>query len=106
MSSITPPADDIGVQSLRQSNRAETGIEPVSRLAATRAIHKSAGTPVSTDLYIDKRRRIDRRDKDRRRGKQKVLLDTRSYHDRRTAERRSLTKKRTLTHTRGINIRV
>ncbi|HEB87412.1 MAG TPA: hypothetical protein ENI68_10415 [Gammaproteobacteria bacterium] len=106
MTSITPPADDTGVQSLRQSNRADTNIEPVSRLATACAIHSSAGVPVAGGLHIDRRRRADRRREDRRQRKQKVLLDTRSYHDRRTAERRSFTKKRTLPHTRGINIKV
>lgn len=106
MTSITPPADDVGVQSLRQSNRADTNIKPASRLATTRAIHQSAGMPVNSSPHIDRRRRADRRHEDRRRRKQKVLLDTRSYHDRRTAERRSFTKKRTLPHTRGINIKI
>ncbi|HEB55700.1 MAG TPA: hypothetical protein ENI98_05230 [Gammaproteobacteria bacterium] len=106
MSSITPPADDAGVQSLRQSNRAETEIEAVSRLAATRAIHKSVAAPVTTERYIDKRQRVDRRHDDRRRRKQKVLLDTRSYHERRTARRRRFTEKRTQPHMRGINIKV
>lgn len=106
MTSITPPADDAGVQSLRQSNRTDTDVKPVSRLATTRAIHQSGSVPVTDDQYIDRRQRVDRRHEDRRRRKQKVLLDTRSYHDRRTAERRHFTKKRTRSPTRGINIKV
>ncbi|VAX12695.1 hypothetical protein MNBD_GAMMA24-1663 [hydrothermal vent metagenome] len=106
MSSITPPADDLGLQSLRQSNKADSDIKPVSRLAATRAIHQSTGTPVTSSLYTNRRQRLERRSEDRRRHKQNVLLDTRSYHDRRTTKRRGFTKKRKLSHTRGINIKV
>jgi len=116
MSSITPPADDAGVQSLRQTNKTMTGVESVSTVAAKRAIHPSTGAPATDDLYIEKRRLVDRRSEDRRqkerRGdKNKVLLDTRSHHDRRTAERRSsinksALKKRKHPHTRGVDIKV
>ncbi len=116
MSSITPPADDAGVQSLRQSNKTATGVESVSSVAAKRAIHPSTGTPATDDLLIEKhqlvdRRTEDRRQKERRRNKNKVLLDTRSHHERRTTERRSSIsksslKKRKHLHTRGVNIKV
>ncbi len=116
MSSITPPADDAGVQSLRQSNRTATGVESVSSIAAKRAIHPSTGAPVTDDLRIEKHRPVerrseDRRQKERRRNKNKVLLDTRSHHERRTRERRDSINKRSLEkrkhpRTRGVNIKV
>ncbi|NOZ37221.1 MAG: hypothetical protein GXP11_03950 [Gammaproteobacteria bacterium] len=106
MSSITPPADDVGLQSLRRSNKADSDIQPVSRLAATRALHKSVAAPVTEGLYINRRQRLDRRGEDRRRRKQRVLLDTRSYHDRRTTKRRSSIEKRKRPYTQGINIKV
>ena len=116
MSSITPPTDDAGVQSLRQNNKAATGVESVSTIAAKRAIHPSTGAPATNGLYIEKRRLVDRRSEDRRRkerrdDKNKVLLDTRSHHDRRTTERRnsinkSALKKRKHPHTRGVDIKV
>lgn len=106
MSSITPPADDAGLQALRQNNKADNDIHPVSRLAATRTIHSSAGAPVTRGTHINRRQHIDRRNKDRRRRKQRVLLDTRSYHERRTAKRRGSVEKRRHPYTQGINIKV
>ncbi len=117
MSSITPPADDAGVQSLRQDNKATTGVESVSTVAAKRAIHPSTGAPATDGLVRVERRRLvnrrsqDRRQKERRKDKNKVLLDTRSHHDRRTMERRNsinrnALKKTTPPYPRGVNIKI
>ncbi len=121
MSSITPPADDAGVQSLRQSNRTATGVASVSSVAAKPAIHQSPGTTTTDSLRIKRHRLVERRSENRRRQKQKVLLDTRSRHDRRTAERRTSVDKSSVDknsvnkhsaeeekrpQTRGVNIKV
>ena len=108
MSSITPPADDVGLQSLRQDNLTDTDVKSVSNIAAKRAIHQPTGAPAADRPYIEKRHRIERRKKDRRRenkGGKKRLLDTRSQYNRRTNARRSLERKRS-PHMRGVNIKV
>ncbi len=105
MSSITPPADDTGLQSLRQSNKTDNGIHSISGLAATRAIHSSTGAPVTSGTHVNRRQRIDRRNKDRRQQKRRVLLDTRSYHERRTAKRGGSMGETNRPYTRGINLR-
>ncbi len=116
MSSITPPADDAGLQSLRQSNRTTTGVASVSSVPAKPAIHQSPNATTADSLRIKRHRLVERRNENRRKQKQKVLLDTRSHHDRRTGERRSLEDKNSVnkhsaeegksTPTRGVNIKV
>ncbi len=116
MSSITPPADDAGVQSLRQSNRTAKGVASVSTVAAKPAIHQLPNPTTADSLRIKRHRLVERRSEDRRRQKQKVLLDTRSHHDRRTAERRTSIDKNSVnkhsaregkrSHPRGVNIKV
>ena len=114
MSSITPPAESHGTQSLQQTNKTNTDVEAVSHVAAKRAAHQSTDAAI-TDRPIQsrlvKRRAGDRRREDRRKRKQPVLLDTRSQHDRRISERRSTAKnnfvdKRQFPHRHGVNIKV
>ncbi len=94
MSSITPPADDVGVQSLRKTNRTARDIPSVSNVAAIPAIHRSPGATAIDDTPLEKRRRLERRCEERRKHKQEVLLDTRSPHDRRTVQRRQALNKK------------
>ncbi len=106
MSSITPPADDAGVQSLRQDNISNTDIKSVSRIAAKPAIHQSTATAEKS--RTEKRKHIERRKNDRRgenKHRQQILLDTRSQHERRTDERRNIEKKHS-PNKQGINVKV
>ncbi len=116
MSSITPPPDSAGTESLRQSNQKKKGVSSVSAVPAKPFIHQSPSATTTNSSHLKRRRLVERRKKDRRKQKQKVVLNTRSRHDRRTLERRNSsnknisretsTKEETRPQTRGVDITV
>lgn len=84
---ITPPADDYGLQKLRQadSNKSvkETGeLSPYPRIPADNESREPQQHPLT------ERRKQRRRKRERRLVKKETLLDTRSSHERRTNHRR------------------
>lgn len=84
---ITPPADDYGLQKLKQSDSKrevkETGkLEPYPRVESTEERHEPK------EPVVAERREQQRRQRDRRRLSTKTILDTRENHERRNEQRR------------------
>lgn len=84
---ITPPADDYGLQKLRQADldksvKETTETKAYPRIGADNEQREQPQHPLTE-------RRLQRRRKRQRRVvKQSTLLDTRSAHERRTQQRR------------------
>jgi hypothetical protein len=83
---ITPPADDYGLQMLKQADShreiKETGkVEAYPRIGSSEERHEPRQPLVS-------KRRQQRRRQERRVGTQQTLLDTRNGHERRQSVRR------------------
>ena len=84
---ITPPADDYGLQKLRQANThsevKETGkVDAYPRIASSEERHESQ-RPMQGES-----RRQQRRERERRLVKTNSLINTRDSHERRLEQRR------------------
>ncbi|MCW8918500.1 MAG: hypothetical protein OQL08_06760 [Gammaproteobacteria bacterium] len=85
---ITPPADDYGLQRLKQSDshrevKATEKVAPYPRIAPSEEHHEPRVMPER------ERRARERRQQERRQKKSSTTLDTRLSHERRHHERRT-----------------
>lgn len=97
MVSITPPADDVGIQSLKRENARTEEPKEVASAAAYPAVEETPDRvvpviprrPAPRPMPASDRRRSDRRrTSQRRQHQQSVVLDTRSKSERRKTLRR------------------
>lgn len=84
---ITPPADDYGLQKLRQAD-SNKSVKETSELSAYPRIPADNEPREPQQHPLSERRKQRRRKRERRLVKKETLLDTRSSHERRTHSRR------------------
>ncbi|GEM_PF-1533954 len=101
---IEPPADDLGLQHLKATDRAKGKVEQVDHVEHYAPIapseerherpadfppdHAAGGQPPAAEQPLQPRRGERRSGDERRRQHQATVLDTRSPHERRTEVRR------------------
>ena len=85
---ITPPADDYGLQKLKESDsrkevKESDKLEPYPRIESSEERHEPR------EAMVMERRKRQRRKRQRRQVDAKTTLDTREQHERRQQPRRS-----------------
>jgi hypothetical protein len=84
---ITPPADDYGLQMLKQLD-AHREVKPTGKVEATPRIESSDERHEPRAPMVSERRQQQRRKQGRRLLKYQTIIDTRDSHERRHALRR------------------
>lgn len=85
---IEPPADDYGLQKLKNADRAKGQVQEADHVEKTARIPTTEEHHEARPVTPQPRTRQRRQRKERRRAQTQVLLDTRTPHGRRTEQRR------------------